>query len=534
MSTATPNASGNELSRPGLACVLWVGLSLAIGWGIRGNFGHEYGAMIPGMLASLAAALLSGRSDWHRRTVFFAFFGALGWSFGGSISYMQVIAYTHSGHSVSQLYGFASLFVIGFLWAALGGAGAALPAFLSRERLTGFFVPLTVVFAAWTLQDFIVARWFEGDPAYRQEDPLYWYDTDWVAALVAIAAVLALALARRRLDSASSLILHLAVGWWIGFLVLVNLLGWRMTPPRGDNWAGCVGMVAGMWIYFQRNGLSGVTFASLICGFVGGFGFASGDLLKLLGVATGWQTNWHSVLEQTYGLINGIGLAVALFWVAPRAPRLNEEAPRRKWTEIYAAGFVLLVLTYLNLSKNPEVWVQAGAMPATLAGLSAGAWFGLAYAALAMVFLTLAVAQQRRPLPLLSLNWLARGQLLYLAFLWVMVIGNFERALVSFTPQRLVTEGVIFLNAALCTLGILLSAPVVNHESPETGPEWSRLIPKVIVVGLVGAALSVLADWAAVRGVFGDRQAGYASKHIRFGPDATATKEKPKPGAPHP
>jgi len=72
--------------------------SLSIGWGIRGNFGHEYGAMIPGALAAMAAVLLSGREDWYRRIAYFAFFGALGWSFGGSISYMQVIAYTHSGH----------------------------------------------------------------------------------------------------------------------------------------------------------------------------------------------------------------------------------------------------------------------------------------------------------------------------------------------------------------------------------------------------------------------------------------------------
>ena len=63
-------------------------LSLWFGWGIRGNFGHEYGAMMPGALAALAAVLLSGRDDWHRRIVYFAMFGALGWSFGGSISYM--------------------------------------------------------------------------------------------------------------------------------------------------------------------------------------------------------------------------------------------------------------------------------------------------------------------------------------------------------------------------------------------------------------------------------------------------------------
>ena len=73
---ASARAPGVNLPNPGLLCVLWVGLSLSIGWGIRGNFGHEYGSMIPGALASLAAALLSGRSDWHRRAVFFAFFGA--------------------------------------------------------------------------------------------------------------------------------------------------------------------------------------------------------------------------------------------------------------------------------------------------------------------------------------------------------------------------------------------------------------------------------------------------------------------------
>src|SRR5712671_7442827 len=106
--------------------VLLTALSLSIGWGIRGNFGHEYGAMIPGALAAMAAVLLSGREDWWRRIAYFAFFGALGWSFGGSISYMWVIGYTHSGHFPSQLYGFACLFLIGFEWGALGGAGTAL------------------------------------------------------------------------------------------------------------------------------------------------------------------------------------------------------------------------------------------------------------------------------------------------------------------------------------------------------------------------------------------------------------------------
>jgi len=44
----------------------------------------------------------------------------------------------------------------------------------------------------------------------------------------------------------------------------------------------------------------------------------------------------------------------------------------------------------------------------------------------------------------------------------------------------------------------------------------------------------VLADWGVTRAIYGDQQASHSSKHIRFGPNATATPEKPKPGVPHP
>ena len=80
-----------------LGTIFLVGISLSIGWGIRGNFGHEYGAEFAGGLAAIAVALLSGREDWRNRVPWFALFGALGWGFGASQSYMQVLAYTESG-----------------------------------------------------------------------------------------------------------------------------------------------------------------------------------------------------------------------------------------------------------------------------------------------------------------------------------------------------------------------------------------------------------------------------------------------------
>ena len=260
--------------RDGVHLSLCTALALSIGWGIRGNFGHEFGALLPGGLAAMTGALLAGRADWLRSVAWFGFLGALGWSFGGSMSYMQVIGYTHSGHSGTVAYGFASAFLIGFLWAAMGGAGTAMPILWSRRQLGSLLPALITVAVVWTLQSLVEAR-LEGDPDFRHQDPLYWYDTDWLAATTAPLAILGVAGLRRRWDPGSSLVFHMAVGWWLGFLILVNGLGWRMTPPRGDSWSGCLGMTLGLWVWLIRQGLLPVLLASGVSGFVGGFCFAT-------------------------------------------------------------------------------------------------------------------------------------------------------------------------------------------------------------------------------------------------------------------
>jgi hypothetical protein len=118
-------ANSSFIFRP--ASVLLILLSLSIGWGVRGNFGHEAGAMIPGALAAIAAALMSGREDWRARVPYFAFFGALGWAFGGSISYMLPPSFTETGQLATQVYGFLSTFFEAFLW-----AGKSLRQFFAR------------------------------------------------------------------------------------------------------------------------------------------------------------------------------------------------------------------------------------------------------------------------------------------------------------------------------------------------------------------------------------------------------------------
>jgi hypothetical protein len=438
---------------------------------------------------------------------------------------MQVVGYTHSGHSPSQLYGIACLFVIGFLWAALGGAGTALPAVASRCRLVDLLPVIGVVLVLWWLQGVALEPWLRSVGVN-----LDWYDTDWLAALLAIVAAGATALIRRRFDQSTSLVLHLAGGWWAGFGLLVLALGMRMTPPRGDNWAGCLGMTAGALVYCFRTGLGEVARAAIVTGMIGGIGFAAASMLKLVEVQCGYQTNWHSVLEQTTGFFNGIAIAVAMRGLARRAGPIDAEyASSRaaaRWAAPVAVGFVLLGIPYVNLRKNVADWTRARSVPEFMYGIPAWAWFDLAFLIVAAGLLVLLVRQVRRPLAVVPETPTGRGQALFLLLLAIMVIGNFERALVGFANQRLITEGVIHLNAVICAVLLVTShavesSPAARQETGDRGlSAWSGL-PRVIVLGVAAAVISIVIDWAIVRGIYGDHFAGHAGLHIRFGPHAT-------------
>jgi hypothetical protein len=167
-------------------------------------------------------------------------------------------------------------------------------------------------------------------------------------------------------------------------------------------------------------------------------------------------------------------------------------------------------------------------------GLSAKTWFNVAYLSIAIAITWTLTRHLKSPLPLLPASALGKGQLLYLIFLWWMVVGNFDRAQVAFTPQRLVTEGVIHLNAVLCTVLLLLCVPPSTSPRRNDSVDFRSAISKTIGAGTVGVIVSVLLQWAVVRTIYGDQFAGHAGKHIRFGPNATATTKRPVPGQPHP
>jgi len=643
-------------------------LSLSIGWGIRGNFGHEYGAMLPGALTAIAVCLLSGRADWRDRVAYFGLFGALGWAFGGSMSYMQVVGYTHSGHAPSQYYGFFCLFLLGALWGGLGGAGTAFPAVVDRDRLTAIFRPMLWIFAAWTLHTLAVNRIEAWESSHaqtwsRHESPLYWLDADWLEAVTALLAICLFDLWDRRfrgfgwllllvaagaalgclaqqfLDlcrltpllaklivvpqgdvaavireattqgvdpqaavnalpinwpeflretpqhigwaigalfgagyyfrrwgafrAGASLFLYMILGWFACFILFPVLLGFggagfRMTPPRGDQWAGILGLYIATLIWLHRNRLVPVVYASLIAAIVGGLGFSGAVLLKLLMVAPGnptivsdpgviaawqhWQrANWHSVLEQSYGFINGIGIALAMGLLARRQGLVRPGYTPRPWTETAAIAGVLFGVTGLNLFKNIPTWVESyKTFPARMTAplfdsitLSAETWLALIFFAAFALFLLIARRHRRDPLACIPESSVGQGQLLYLALLWIMVVGNFERAMPAFSEGRLITEWVITINALLATW-LVLTLPRGQVRVPELGTfRYEEPLARVYRWGLVAVLVATLGMTWTVRAVYGDAGAGHSGKNLRFGEEANWRRAPIMKGASH-
>src|SRR6185312_6860895 len=194
----------------------------------------------------------------------------------------------------------------------------------------------------------------------------------------------------------------------------------------------------------------------------------------------------HSILEQTTGLFNGLALAVAMAPLVRSAPSVDDDGSpaARRGTTSFALAFIVLGITYLNLRKNAAEWARVGAMPREMVGLSVGAWFDLAYVLIALTLLILMVRHARSPLAILPQSALGRGQLLYVVLLWWLVAGNFERALVHLTAQRLVTEGVIGAVALACTLLILAWAPP-TRPAAEGGPVDGRpWLARTLAAGL--------------------------------------------------
>ncbi len=512
--------------------VLLTGLSVSIGWGVRGQFGHEYGAALGGAIGGMTIAMMSGREDWRARIHYFAFLGAVGFGFGGAMSYMKTIAYTHSSDPKTVLYGFACVFLLGLIWAAPAGAGIAVAAYFSREELTKFFVPISAVFVSWYTHDALRATTRDW-PRYQK----VLGGEGGVINLTILVVIAVCLIDRKYWGLGSRLMLYMAGGWWVGNIVLVRMLHFDMNPPRGNTWAGYLGLVFGIVAFCWRNGQGGIGLVTISTGLLGGTGFALGTAVKLTVMATKFNTNWHSIMEQTQGLFLGVALAISLGLVIGRAPKIVDEPRTRRWTEIMSVVFVLSWLPYLNFRRSPGewtkevegltdqlygIWISSDLMP------SRGfvGWMDFVFIALTVAMVVLLALHLKKPILFIAGSWMGKGQLFYLVFLWTIIFINLALVIPRLTPMRLVTEWFMTLNAIACTVLLVYACFARSESEVEIAPDapYAPAIRKIIVVGLLAATAVCFGGWGVKRALWGDTFPNMGgTDQIRFGPNNTDT-----------
>ena len=73
--------------------IILVGIAYGTAWAIRGQFGHEPGAAMAGIIGGAALLLVAKRKDWYNKMLPVIAMSAIGWGTTGMISYGMVVGY---------------------------------------------------------------------------------------------------------------------------------------------------------------------------------------------------------------------------------------------------------------------------------------------------------------------------------------------------------------------------------------------------------------------------------------------------------
>ena len=304
--------------------VLFAAFAGGMGWGIRGQYGHETGAMIAGLLVSLVLALVFCPHGQAGRVARAVAWGTIAIGFGGSMTYGQTVGLTHDaaliGQGAALRWGMLGLAVKGALW--IGFAGAFLGMGLSgvQYRVREMFFLMLGLLALHSLGCWVFNQPF--DPAAKLLPKIYFSD-DW--------------------------------RWKLG-------LEWK---PRREVWGGFLVALAGLvaWTHwFRRDGLAPrLAFWGVLGGAIG---FPLGQCLQAyhawnpelfrqgIWAVLDPKMNWWNWMETTFGAVMGGTLGLGL-WLnrhrirvhgeppfAPRMPRDHD--PIQRWGETPSSPGILV------------------------------------------------------------------------------------------------------------------------------------------------------------------------------------------------
>jgi len=339
MSTLT-DQSGSASPTGAGRLPLWQPMILAamaggMGWGIRGQYGHETGAMIAGLLVSLVLVFLfcprAGLLPVARAVAF----GTVAMGFGGSMTYGQTVGLTHDpalvGNWGSLCWGMLGLAIKGGIW--IGFAGLFLGMGLGGIR----YRPKEILFLmVGMLGLYVVGLWVLNspfDPANRVLPRIY-FSADW----------------RWQPEAALKPRPEVWGGQFFAFLGAWLWAGWL----RRD----CLARQLGLW-----GGLGGLGFPIGQC--IQAYHawnpevFKTGIWLQLAPVMNWW--NW---METTFGAVMGACLGLGLWLNRSRIASLvgDAETPLKPGVEwlLVSVHLPLLLLTEFAAIPVVDFFYDAG------------------------------------------------------------------------------------------------------------------------------------------------------------------------------
>jgi hypothetical protein len=321
----TPSASSTApMAVPLWKAVLLCGMAGGMGWGIRGQYGHESGAMMAGLLVSSVIAMLFLQGTSGAGSLRAIAWCTVAIGFGGSETYGQTIGLTQNAHLIGNnaawWWGMLGLAVKGGVW--IGFAGCFLGMGLSgirysRRELAGLMtlLPLVYLIGIWWLNS-------PFNPGLKRLPSIYFSETwDW----------------RPNGD----------------------------VKPRFECWGGLLAALGALLIYARlvrrdrlalRLGLAGILGGAL--GFPGGQTLQSFHAWHLESFRSGWiahldpHLNWWNLMEITFGAIMGCMLGLFV-WLNRQHIRIlpNSETTQSPVVDVVFLMVHLLLLTVSEFSN---------------------------------------------------------------------------------------------------------------------------------------------------------------------------------------
>ncbi len=293
--------------------ILFGALAGAMGWGIRGQYGHETGAMIAGLLVSLVLILLICPNAPLLNVMRAAALGTIAIGFGGSMTYGQTVGLTHDveliGNWPALRWGMLGLAVKGGIWIGFAGAFLGLGLGGIRYRAIEMLLVMLGLLGLCWIGIRLLNEPFDPD---RHILPRIYFSDDW------------------RWEPGASL------------------------KPRREVWGGLLFALIGLIVYAMWRRGDTLAFRMALWGMLGGaIGFPLGQTLQAFHAwnpevfrSGFWvwldpRINWWNWMETTFGAVMGGALGLGL-WLNHGRVRLVDETSKSHIPLVVACGLLAI------------------------------------------------------------------------------------------------------------------------------------------------------------------------------------------------